>query len=287
MPCDAGEASLLWIGEMMKTIGISSCFEPEGSHVQSRLQGFFNRERKDVAVKLVTDAWRHIVKQNELIRSLKRSRGELSEKTIQLQDQIIKTQAELVDSKDNTMKNISQVVSESVSDSVKEIKTYSAAVSSNQAPLCQRTIQKAVKAVIEEEDRAKNLIVFGLEESENEALDETVGAVFEELGEKPMHEDTRIGKKKPGVTRPVKVKLRNGAAALHLLKKSSELKKSARFGRVFLCPDRSEEERESQRKLVAELRKKIEDEPHKSHVIRDGTIVSRIRTESASGYFST
>ena len=141
----------------MKTIGISPMFQPEGSFIKDKLQGYLNRE-----------AWDHIVKQNELIRELKCSRDELLEKTIELQDQVIKTQAELVDCKDNSMKNIRQVVTESVSDSVKEIKSYSAAVSSHQTPFCQKSLQKAVKTVIEEENRAKNVIIFGLEESDNE-----------------------------------------------------------------------------------------------------------------------
>ena len=69
----------------------------------------------------------------------------------------------------------------------------------------QKCLQNAVKTVIEEEDRAKNVIIFGLAEVENEVLEDKVGAVIEELGEKLKLECSRIGKKKPGNTRPVKV----------------------------------------------------------------------------------
>ena len=50
-----------------------------------------------------------------------------------------------------------------------------------------------------------------------------------------------------------------------------------------MCPDRSEEERESQRKLVVELRRKIQEEPHQAHFMRNGTIISRVMTVGDSG----
>ena len=276
-PHDAGEVSLMWIGGVMKAIGVSPCFEPTGSHIETQLKSYLNRERKEVSVNLMTEAWSIILKQKDLIKKLKDGKENLFEKTIELQD-------ELLESQEKSLKSIGQIVTEAVSDTVSEIKSYSAAVSSNQgSPLSQKCLQKAVKTVIEEEDRAKNVICFGLEESEDEALEDKVGAVFQELGEKMKVEGSRIGKKKPGVTRPVKVKLRNGAAAIQILRKSSELKKSARFMRVFLCPDRSEEERDSQRQLVAELKKKIAEEPHQTHFIREGTIISRSRTVNDGG----
>ena len=47
-------------------------------------------------------------------------------------------------------------------------------------------IHRAVKDFAESEERAKNLLVFGLKEEEGEeVISETIGEVFEALGEKP------------------------------------------------------------------------------------------------------
>ena len=53
-----------------------------------------------------------------------------------------------------------------------------------------------MKNAIEEDDRSKNLIVFGLDESEDERIDSKVSALLLEIGEKPRISASRIGAKK-------------------------------------------------------------------------------------------
>jgi len=57
-----------------------------------------------------------------------------------------------------------------------------------------------------------------------------------------------------------------------------KLRQSAKFKNVFVRPDRSEEDRVSDRLLVQELVKKREAEPGKVHYIRAGTIQTRDKT---------
>ena len=67
-------------------------------------------------------------------------------------------------------------------------------------------IEKAVKTVVQEVDRNKNLMIFGLSEQDNEELITVVSEVFLAIGEKSRIEACRFGKRKPDkAVRPVKV----------------------------------------------------------------------------------
>ena len=70
---------------------------------------------------------------------------------------------------------------------------------------------KKIKTVVQDvvEDRTKNLMIFGLGEVEGENLHSKVGAVFEELGQKPIFEAERVGIVDKVKCRPVKVVLQN------------------------------------------------------------------------------
>ena len=102
-----------------------------------------------------------------------------------------------------------------------------------------------------------------------------VGQVFSELSEKPKFQAGRMGTKKDDATRPVLVQLRTGEIATQLLKKVSALRKSERFKDVYVCPDRTIEQRAQHRKLVSDLKAKIQEEPERTHYIRDGEIWSK------------
>ena len=77
----------------------------------------------------------------------------------------------------------------------------------------QETVKKAVKSAIQEDDRSKNLIIFGLVETEKEQTDSKVVELLGELGEKPRLTASRIGAmrsgSRPNYCRPVKCSLTN------------------------------------------------------------------------------
>ena len=70
------------------------------------------------------------------------------------------------------------------------------------------TLKEVVKSVVQEEDRSRNVMVFGLPERKDEKLEERVQEVFQEIGLKPTLQASRVGKINQGKSkRPVKVSL--------------------------------------------------------------------------------
>ena len=137
-------------------------------------------------------------------------------------------------------------------------------------------MKQAVKSAISEEDRNKNVMVFGLCEEEAEQLETKIGELFQELDEKPRVTATRIGKTPvSGRSRPVKIVCHTSNTANQILKKSGKLKQVQRFKNVYLRPDMLPEEREDRKRLVAELKKAILDQPSLYHYIQGGKVMSK------------
>ena len=180
------------------------------------------------------------------------------------------------------LESMEKVVKSSVADSVKEeFKSYSSVVSTPQptAPvICQKALTSVVKSVVEEEDRSRNFLVFGLPEEEEEGLETRIREVLEEVGLKPKLEAQRIGKKKSAsVIRPVKVCVSSSLIAQQILSNARNLRNSDNFKTVYLSPDRSPEQREARKELVASMRAQALAEPHKKFYIKEGQIHSSNR----------
>ena len=109
------------------------------------------------------------------------------------------------------------------------------------------------------------MVIFGLEEEEQERTDSKVATMFAELEEKPKVSACRIGTKKTGTVRPVKVTLASSTAVHQILAKSRQLKLVEKFKSVYVCPDRSPEERAARRTLVKELKSAAAEQPGFRH----------------------
>ena len=121
------------------------------------------------------DALLFVSEQNNLIRDLKKENGQLKRKVIiSSQKSVIQLQGELLTEQ---LQSLQTTVKTSVEDSVKaELVSYSAAVQLQKA----QTIAPAVvKHVVEEEDRSRSLMVFGLPEEANEDLCDKLGEIQE------------------------------------------------------------------------------------------------------------
>lgn len=84
----------------------------------------------------------------------------------------------------------------------------------------------------------------------------------------------RIGTPKSDLenaARPIKVTLTNPEEVKVVLSKSNLLKISpdAYFRKLYLAPDRTYEQRTEHRKLVSEMKRRIDTEPNKYHYIKD------------------
>ena len=73
----------------------------------------------------------------------------------------------------------------------------------------------------------------------------------------------------------MKVSLASSNLVYEALRQARKLRHSEKFSKVFVRPDRSDEERARDKVLVQELLKKRETEPNKLHFIRSGTVHSR------------
>ena len=80
----------------------------------------------------------------------------------------------------------------------REIKSFSDAVfkSGSEGPtVTPETLKLAVKSAIKEEDRSRNVIVFGLLEETSEQVEKQISELFSELGEKSRIQASKIGQK--------------------------------------------------------------------------------------------
>ena len=198
-------------------------------------------------------------------------------KLISCQEQNISLREELAECKAEQI----EVLKTTVTDSVKaEFKSYSSVVQQSppsEPTMSSSTLQSVVKRVVEEEDRSRNLVIFGLAEAEGEKITERVGEVFEALGVKPRVEACRIGKKKSSsekACRPVKVTVSSSLMVVQILSNARKLRQSENFKAVFVTPDRSMEQREIHRNLVKELKEKSELNPSKRFYIKGDKVCS-------------
>ena len=231
--------------------------------------------KEDIA-KMLNQSMLFCGKQNELMQELQRDVAATKTELVSAQRRIIQLQEELLASKDVQLKSLQTTVKTSVEDTVKaEFVSYSAMVQKQPAQTLQRDVVKTlVKTVVEEEDRSRSVMVFGLEDAAAEDLRKKVGDVFLEIGEQPRVEVSRLGKVAAGgKIRPVKVCLSSSHAVDQILSKARQLKQSEKFSKVFISPDRSPAQRIKHRELVGELKKKDAEEPEKKHFIRRGKVV--------------
>ena len=122
--------------------------------------------------------------------------------------------------------------------------------------LSETKITAAVKSAVQAENRSCNLIIYGAEEVSNEDVEGKVGEILSHLREKPhVVQCSRIGTAKAGCRRPIKVVLRGSDHVKQILRKAEDLKDIDACRNVFVCPDRSVDERLEIRKKVEERKK--------------------------------
>ena len=207
----------------------------------------------------------------------------LENQTQLLKTEVIKKQNDIISAKSEQLVELKEAVELSVlsvGDTVTtQLKTYSDAVQESGSKsanlLDQNTLKSVVKDVVAEEDRSKNVIVFGIPEEPAEQISEKVAEVLQELGEKPRLEAARIGLKvKHDSPRPVKVSLSNASTAQQILSRARNLRKSDRYQLVYISPDRNMEQTTQHRQLVDRLRTIRTAEPNKRHFIQRGQIIT-------------
>ncbi len=180
---------------------------------------------------------------------------------------IIDLQQKLIEKKDSDFQGIRKTVET-------EVQSYAAIVETTcEKALAPENFKKVVKQVKQSEDRARNVIIYGLVEEEDENLTTKVSNVLEILQEKPVFSiPQRIGVS-AGTSRPVKISLTSSQMVSELLKKSKLLQTQDAFKSVFIAPDRTKEERELRKKLVDDLKAKRSKHSNLKFAIRNGSVV--------------
>ena len=117
-------------------------------------------------------------------------------------------------------------------------------------------------------------MIFNLPEKNDEDINSVVAEVFQAIGEKPRVEASRLGKRSNKSLRPVKVTVTNPTVVSQILSKARNLRKVNEFKSVFVCPDRSTEQRAKQKLLVADLKRLSREQTDKKHFIKNGEILS-------------
>ena len=164
----------------------------------------------------------------------------------------------------------------------KEIKSYSSILQEScstlqescSTALSPKKIVTAVKKIVEEEDRSKEVVVFGVEEENGECPATKVSKILEQLEERPRITGCRrIGQRGADLKRPIIFSVQSADVVYQILKKAKRLKDIEGLKTVYISPNRTPEERISRQKLVTELKKKRSDDPSGSYFIRKGEIV--------------
>ena len=105
--------------------------------------------------------------------------------------------------------------------------------------------------------------MFGVPEEGEENVDSKVKLLLDKLEEKSRTTGCgRIGKSKPGVSRPIQFKVSSSDTVYQILRIAKLLKDAEGHNRVFIWPDRTVEEQISRQKLVIELKEKRSADPN-------------------------
>ena len=110
----------------------------------------------------------------------------------------INVQEQLLHCQSSQLKNLTSAVQSTVQSTFqKEMKSYSEEVGNDKNQMSaiqvQESLKKAVKTAIQEDDRSRNFVTFGVPESDAEQIDKCVSDLFVEVGEKPQFSAGRIG----------------------------------------------------------------------------------------------
>ena len=249
-----------WIGQW-----IQSCHERdhELSHVESACSDQWVEVMDEYlqdceAMQLQTfsmQSFSFVVKLLDTVKKQRVSVEQTKQKLVETQEAVIGLQSQLLEKKEQQISAISAAVQSTVSSSVKnEVKSFSEVVKKGttvKPAMSQVSLKKTVKEVVEQEDRSRNVMVFGLPDRSEEETDEAVKSVLLAIGEKPkIMEARRLRIFAEGKTRPVILSVGSSLAASQIISKRRKLKESAVFKSVYISPDRTVEERLARKDLI-------------------------------------
>ena len=152
------------------------------------------------------------------------------------QNTIIKLQSEVIKKKEVEINSMRETMKNTVKNEITSCATVLS--KSCAAALAPNKISKAMKSAADRDDRKKNVIIYGVSETEGEVVANKVEEVLSQLNEKPMIKDfCRIGFKKSEAVRPIKFTVNSSDMVMQILHKSFVLRSKEDFRSVYVCPD--------------------------------------------------
>ena len=254
------------IRKLMKAVGASS---PSDIN-QSSLQKLNKAPLQTFLVNIVSLYDKNI----SLCKSAAAKCDQLKSEQIELQKQLINAQNDQITAVQKTVKTEMK----SWADVAKKNLTQSKVVTA-------KTVKEAVRAVNEEEERSRNLIIYGVAEGEEDDWKEFVSTEWLNDVVKSVHGATvadwslpnvdkvyRLGKKVRDKTRPMKAEFRSSSDVDDILKNAHKLKANSELKSVYLSPDRTKEQRSAHTKLVNQMKEMIASDSSKHYFIRDNKV---------------
>jgi len=281
------DASIQWLNDVLISLGCESVGDL--SPVKCKVP------KKEVLASWIGESLHFISDQNALIKKLRDETAALKSEVIGSQQKVIELQDQLLDCKNEQLK----AVTASVENTVKAgFDSYSSSVQSavqkelrstwNEvaakgnvgAITTENKLREAVKSAVVEEDKSKNVMIFGKEELPDEDVSATVIEIFQDANVKPrVVECLRVGSLgKIGKPRPIKVKLYSADAVFNILSSAKKLKSSSRNSGTYIAPDRTLEEQATHKKLVEKMKVLMTKDSSKYHYIKGGAIRSVLKT---------
>ena len=227
------------------------------------------------------------------LNMMKRAVGEIEkgqQETKQGHVQVMKLQKELLDCKseqintfhqsfDDQLKSYSDALMEKGNEQSVAVSDSSVSTKNTNKTLIRTVVNSAIKETNAALDRSKSLMLFGLEESEEEEtkfktrLTGIVKGLLEDIGIEEYTQPIarRLGTKRSDKPRPVRVTLGSSSEVHEILLKRKFLKTTDYYN-VYMAPDRTPEEQKMHNGLVKKLKEKIKEMPEKRFYIKNGQI---------------
>ena len=251
-----------------------------------------NGVTKEILADVILQMRDFILESQQVSRSAVVKFDEQNSELLSNQKTLIETQKELVLCQKGKLDAVTDAVKSEIKTVKSEIETFSDVVKKNcgTPSITPAKLKQVVNSAIN--DRSKNLMVFGVEDSKNIIYEHEMINDYEfmrlmlknfSVQEREMVKVERLGKERSdGSCRPIKVVFRSTESVSKILSKTKELKTwatdpifdNANFDlrKVFFSPDRTEDERVLRRKLVGEMRERIQQDSSKRYYIRGGKV---------------
>ena len=141
----------------------------------------------------------------KLVKELQHVKGKAATEVVNRQRKVVTLQRDLLAEKDRQLTELRTSVVESLETTVKEgFKSYKDVLKESCKAPCsklQADLKTVVKSVVEEEDRSRSFMLFGLKEDTGEDVSGKVGDLLLQLNLKPEVDVSRIGSGVPSTSK--------------------------------------------------------------------------------------